>query len=153
VFQRFCVVPDPRTVGFLILIKPVVSPRLSAVAAPPTLRLVAVELRRLNAVAPVVRPPPSTLRLPLTFKVFLILVIPVGAPRLSAVAVPKAFTVVEPVFQSATVAGPIIVDEFSAVFPLTDDPTLILVIDPAAPFVPILIVFVVAVNVAPVPRL
>ena len=73
---------------------PVPAPKLRALAAPPTLSVVAVVFTKLNVVWLVVKSPPSTLTSPSTSKLLLTLVVPEAAPNSNVVAAPPILSVV-----------------------------------------------------------
>lgn len=89
-----------------------------------------------------------------------IVVVPVAAPSVKVVAAPAKFTVVESVFQRATVVllfAVRIVGKLRLKVPRIADATALpmftLVVEPEAPAVPMFTVFVVALATAPVERL
>ena len=86
------------TVALLILAVPLVAPRLSVVAAPPTLRVVAVVLNKLAVVWVVVSEPPLTATLAAA------VTLPVSVEMPSMVKVPLAWIL--PVFDTLTPVEP-----------------------------------------------
>jgi len=86
--------PEITVLALLMVVVPVLAPMLSVVAAPPRLRVVTVDWRRLNDVAEEVMSPPLTPKSPVTVAELLIVVVPVEAPREIVVAAPPIFRVV-----------------------------------------------------------